>query len=423
MGIFEDIFIEIGDEQSIDQDLSTYSSHLTGIKKLLDTASSNTLFLIDEFGAGTDPQLGGALAEACLELLEDRKSTGVVTTHYSNLKLLADKYPTIINGAMLFDTEKMKPLYILKTGKPGSSFAFEIAARIGLSRDLIEKASEKTGKTQLDFEKQIQELESEKLEVRKNREQFLVADDFLSEQIEKYEKKVKELDQKRANIIEEAKKQAEEIIQNSNRLIERTIKEIKEAGAEKQKTRHIREKFENASRKISPKKPPLKTTEKEKELPQQLKIGDWATQTSEGQDITGKIIEIKGKNATLDINGISFRTRLESLKPAKDKPSKTITTSKGKGKVADHIQKKSTSFKLSIDIRGKSAEEAINEIQTFIDDAILLSIKEVTILHGKGDGILRKVTRELLSGYKEVEGFMDEHVERGGSGITIVKLK
>jgi DNA mismatch repair protein MutS2 len=424
MGIFGKLFLEIGDEQSIDQDLSTYSSHLTGIKTLLENVDSSMLFMIDEFGAGTDPQLGGALAEACLEILIDKKAMGIVTTHYSNLKLLADKHDTIVNGAMLFDSDNMKPLYVLKTGKPGSSFAFEIASRIGLPKEVIDMASQKTGKTQLDFEKQLQDLEGEKLEVEKRKKQFRVADDFLSEQIEKYEKRIKDLEAKKLSIIEEARKEAEKILSNSNRLIENTIKEIREAEAEKSKTRQIRKEFETRARKVIPKKEKSVTREVGKESKSKytkFQVGEWVTKKGDDQDITGQIIEIKGKNVTLDLNGINFRTSLDSLVRADEVkyPQPRSSSMHARG----DLRKKAASFNLTIDLRGKTVEEALKEVQGFIDDAILLSLKEVSILHGKGDGILRKAIREYLSEYDEVEGFRDEHVERGGPGITIVTLK
>jgi len=426
MGIFNFIFLEIGDEQSIDQDLSTYSSHLNSIKYLIKKADSKTLFLIDEFGAGTDPQLGGALAEACLEYLVEKGAMGIATTHYSNLKLLASEHDVITNGAMLFDTVNMKPLYRLLSGKPGSSFAFEIASRIGLPQDLIKKAARKTGKTQLDFERQLNELESEKIAVEKSKIQFKVADDFLSEQIETYQAKLDELEETKLKTLDDARKKATEIIDKSNRLIENTIREIRESNAEKEKTKKLRDNLRIEASKIikenikSKSKPKRIIPEKES---QPLKVGDWATRPGTDQDITGRIIEISGNNVTLDLNGISFRTKMDSLTHAIPSLIPKSHKTSGTSYYSKEIQKKSAAFKLTIDIRGKNSEEACHDVQKFIDDAILLSTKEVSILHGKGNGILRRVIREFLAGIDQVEGFRDEHVERGGSGITLVKIK
>jgi len=426
MGIFNFIFLEIGDEQSIDQDLSTYSSHLNSIKYLIKKADSKTLFLIDEFGAGTDPQLGGALAEACLEYLVEKGAMGIATTHYSNLKLLASEHDVITNGAMLFDTVNMKPLYRLLSGKPGSSFAFEIASRIGLPQDLIKKAARKTGKTQLDFEQQLNELESEKIAVEKSKIQFKVADDFLSEQIETYQAKLDELEETKLKTLDDARKKATEIIDKSNRLIENTIREIRESNAEKEKTKKLRDNLRIEASKIikenikSKSKPKRIIPEKES---QPLKVGDWATRPGTDQDITGRIIEISGNNVTLDLNGISFRTKMDSLTHAIPSLIPKSHKTSGTSYYSKEIQKKSAAFKLTIDIRGKNSEEACHDVQKFIDDAILLSTKEVSILHGKGNGILRRVIREFLAGIDQVEGFRDEHVERGGSGITLVKIK
>ncbi|MFC1734390.1 endonuclease MutS2, partial [candidate division KSB1 bacterium] len=242
-GIFQQILIDIGDEQSLENDLSTYSSHLLNLKYFAEHVDEHSLFLIDELGSGTEPQLGGAIAEAILEVLNERNSFGVITTHYANLKLLADQTNSISNGAMLFDSKKLQPLYKLKIGKPGSSFAFEIAKKIGFSNRIINEAVRKTGKTQLDFDKQLQQLEIEKSEIDKKNTQIKVADDFLSEMIDKYEKLVKEAESSKNKIFDEAKKEANELIKNSNKLIEKTIKEIRESQADKIKTKDVREKL------------------------------------------------------------------------------------------------------------------------------------------------------------------------------------
>lgn len=424
MGIFGEIFIEIGDEQSIDNDLSTYSSHLRNISHILSEAGERSLFLIDEFGAGTDPQLGGALAEACLEYLAGTQAFGVVTTHYSNLKLLAGRYEAIVNGAMLFDTNNMQPLFRMVTGKPGSSFAFEIAEKTGFPSEIIRNAAGKTGKTQLDFEKQLQELEVEKQEVSEKQRRFNAVDQMLGELMEEYESKLKVLEEAKAGILEKAKAEAAETLKNANRLIENTIRQIKEAGAEKEQTKKIRKELEEKKEELlTPRrglqKPPVSTKKEKTGKPEKLKPGDWAVK--EDQGISGKILSISGNKVTLDINGIHFKTTLDGLVRAE--PPKRQSKMQGGVKLEQGLRDKASTFKLTLDLRGKKADEALEETRKFIDDAVLLSIKEISILHGKGDGILRSVIRRYLATVDEVGGFADEHIERGGSGITRVVLK
>ncbi len=433
-GIFKSVFIDIGDEQSIENDLSTYSSHLVNMKFFTSNSGEETLFLIDEFGTGTEPILGGAIAEAILERLNENGSYGVVTTHYSNLKLLADREEGVFNGAMTFDIKKMTPLFKLKTGMPGSSFAFEIAKNIGLNDEILENASQKTGKTQLDFDKQLQELEQEREDIDKKSTELQVADDFFAEVTEKYEKLTEKLEKEKTKIIEEAKTEAREIIESSNRLIETTIKEIRENQADKEKTKRLRERVNKEKEKISVKspekedlKPKIKKEEKkpvpEPEIIETVftpKIGIMAK--IKDQNTVGEISEIKGSNATLISGTMSIRVPLKKL----ESPGKKGITKKPQRKASDDfrtdINKKLASFKPAIDVRGKRADEIISVVQNYIDEAIFLSVKEVSILHGKGNGILRKMIREYLSGVSEVNSFEDEHVEMGGHGITVVTL-
>ncbi len=421
-GLFGQFYIEIGDEQSIDNDLSTYSSHLINIKYFLDHAHDGTLFLIDEFGAGTDPQLGGAIAEAILEGLTQTKAQGLITTHYSNLKLLADKYESIQNGAMLFDTEKMQPLFKLKTGQPGSSFTFEIARKIGFSANILDKAAKKTGKTHLDFEKQLQQLEIEREHLDKQQKEFEVADEFLIELTGKYKKQLEELERSRKEIMQKAFMEAEAIIRDSNRLVEHTIKEIKETDADKEKTRKVRQKLEQKQRALHKeiikqrperKKDTAKTTS--------LKAGDWVT--LEDHALPGFITKIKGENVVVRINEVNISTSKEKLIPAEEPDNMLLPKNKTHSNVMHSIHEKAANFKLRIDVRGKTAEEALNILKKYLDNAILLSMGEVSVIHGKGDGILRKVIREYLSSEEGIKHFDDEHIERGGSGITKIYLK
>jgi DNA mismatch repair protein MutS2 len=455
-GIFQKIFLDIGDEQSLENDLSTYSSHLINIREFIAKSDRNSLFLIDEFGTGTEPHLGGAIAEAALQKLNNKKAFGVVTTHYANIKLMADREAGIINGAMLFDTNEMKPLYILRTGKPGSSFAFEIARKIGFQEDVLDHAASITGYSQVDFEKQLQELETEKLMLEKEKLKFGVADDFLAETIGKYEKLISELNEKKSDIIEEARKEAADILGGANRAIEHTIKGIREAEAEKERTKTLRKKLEAKKQNILKKneqretsneqrtkssKPVLsqaegpKTTDhkpiqkpeasdqKPGYLPGTPEVGDWVELTQYGS--VGEVIDVKGKKATIVSGSVNIKVSLKDLKKVKrsQKPGARSQKRHAYSSVISDLNKKAAQFNPSIDLRGKRALEALDELKSYIDDAILLSIKEVSILHGKGDGILRNVLREYLQTVDDVEQISDAHVERGGQGITIVRLK
>jgi DNA mismatch repair protein MutS2 len=418
-GIFERIFIDIGDEQSLENDLSTYSSHLLNLQFFLTHCNPDSLFLVDELGTGTDPSLGGAIAEASLERLSETGSFGVVTTHYSNLKLLAGKVPGIMNGAMLFDTNNLKPLYILAAGKPGSSFTFEIARRIGFPEDVIASAIEKTGKTHLDFEQQLQEVESEKLMLEKRLKEFQIADGFLGELIEKYETLKKELEESRKGILEKARREAGELLDRSNRIIEGTIKQIKESEAEKTKTKDARwnlEQFRQALEQKNEDKavPSLQNQQKKPEL----KAGNWVI--LEGQNRAGQVKRLKGEEATVDFEGITLKVPVSKLTPCVAPVRKSPAK---KNPYMRDYNEKAINFKLTLDLRGKTAEEAIMMTRKYLDDAYLLRIKEVSLLHGKGEGILRKAIRDLLSESDIIESYEDEQPERGGTGITRVALK
>ena len=430
-GIFDNLFIDIGDEQSIENDLSTYSSHLLNMKKLLEKANKSTLFLIDEFGAGTEPQLGGAIAESILEEVANKQAFGVITTHYSNLKLMAGKIDGIINGAMLYDTENMKPLYKLKVGKPGSSFAFEIAQNIGFQKSVLDKARQKSGKSHLDFEQQLQQLEVDKEEISKQKQELKIADDFLSEMIEKYQKLYDNLENTKRQIIKQAKDEAKELIHQSNRIIENAVREIKESNAEKETTRQAREnisKFEEKIEKIAAStnetkgKPVSKKKDEIDKSP--IFIGDFVKII--GQQTVGEVEFIKGDKAIVIANSIKVTLPLSQLQKVSKKEALQKTSSSKKtnyGSVMAEINNKAANFNPSLDVRGKRAEEAIILVKNLVDEAILLSVYELTILHGKGNGILRHVIREYLRSIDEVKDIRDQHIERGGDGITLVSLR
>ncbi|MCX6285101.1 MAG: Smr/MutS family protein [Bacteroidetes bacterium] len=390
--IFEKIFIDIGDEQSIDNDLSTYTSKLLNLKFFLEQVDEHSLLLIDEYGSGTDPSQGGAMAEACLEEMAARGTYGVITTHYSNLKLLAGRVKGIVNGAMLYDSKKLKPLYRLKKGKPGNSFAFEIAAQIGFPPAVLNKARNITGHSQLNFEKQIQDLETEKDEMSRKSTELRVADDFLAELISKYEKLTGTLEKSKKDILDTARTEALQMVSEANRTIEKTIKEIKEAQAEKEQTKTARSGIKELKEKLEEQQAPLVWPE-----PPPEEVGTGKTSSA----VKPKT-QSPPKPQTIEPSGPPQRQYQSYL---------------------DDLHRKLYDFQVTLDLRGKRVDETISMLQKYIDDAIMLSIPEVRILHGKGNGVLRQVTRDYLRSVKEIKSAKDELLERGGSGITVVIFK
>ena len=419
-GLFESLFIDIGDEQSILDDLSTYSSHLINMKALLENANERTLFLIDEFGTGTEPQLGGAIAEAILLELNKKQAFGMVTTHYANLKLLADNHEGIVNGAMLFDTRFMQPMYIMMTGKPGSSFAFEIAKKIGFPKQILDDAANITGDQHLKFEKQLQQLEVDKKAIRKKEQELRIADELLTEVVEKYKTLLAELEGKKKQYLREAAAEAQELIQRANSQIERTIKEIKEAQAEKTKTKEIRQNLEKTKEEIAQKAKESAEERKKEEAEVVLKVGD--TVCIDDMQVVGEILSISDTDATILFDSIRLRTSPDKLRKVSRAEARKTQRRWQKG-IADDLSEKAEHFELTLDVRGKRAEEALDIVDKYLDEAKLLSIKEVSILHGKGNGILRKLIREKLSHMHEVEHFCDASLETGGTGITRVYFR
>jgi DNA mismatch repair protein MutS2 len=439
-GIFTTLFIDIGDQQSIENDLSTYSSHLMNLRMLLEHADRNTLFLIDEMGSGTEPNTGGAIAEAALEMIAPTEALGVVTTHYANLKLMAGRVPGIVNGAMLFDTNNMQPLYKLRAGKPGSSFAFEIAGKTGLPELLLQRAMEMVGKAHYEFETQIQSLELEKEEMERKQQEMKVADAFLAEMIEKYSGLYQKLDESRKEILITAKREAKQIVEQSNRLIEKTIREIREAGAEKLEVKRVREELQHTLVKleqeeitpmpvkgkseainlISAKKRAQATHSIPRKPIEEVKPGDWVTMKDYNKP--GEVLRVDGKKVTLGFGTMQVVADLAQLEWSAPVVAKRSQTSSYSSIMKD-INEKSANFSPEIDVRGQRAVDALSQVRTLVDDAILLSVKDLRILHGKGDGILRQVIRNYLEGVEEVKSFQDEHIERGGFGITVVTLR
>ncbi len=441
-GIFRNLLIDIGDEQSLENDLSTYTSHLQNLKVFLRNADRHTLFLIDEFGTGTEPNLGGAIAEATLEQLNNQKAWGVVTTHYANLKLMSSNHTGIINGAMLFDTKKLQPLFILKTGKPGSSFAFEMARKIGFPEEILTLAGTKTGKKQLDFDQQLHQLEIEKKDLTQKQTELTVADDMLRELLDKYKNRITQLEKERNNIIKEAQNQADKLITEANTRIEHTIKEIREVQAEKEKTKKLRKELKETAGKQQRKKHQalldLKKDLEEIEDPapqeqptiikqtkERFAIGD--TVRMQGQKSVGIITGLKGNKATIEFDSLSLKADIKNLEHAQHQENGStkqvrLTTSNS-GNIVHDLTTKAANFKITIDVRGQRAEEALFNISKYMDDAILLNVPEIKILHGKGNGILRDVIRDYLRTMPEVRKYNDEDLEHGGHGITIVSFR
>ncbi len=437
-GLFGSIFIDIGDQQSIDNDLSTYTSHLQNMKALLAEAKGNTLFLLDELGGGTEPRSGCAIAEAMLETLYHCGSFGVVTTHFADLKLMADSLPGIVNGAMLFDTDAMRPLYRLAVGHPGSSFAFEIAESIGFPKDVLDRAGEKVGREQLNFEHQLQQLELDKQEIARQKEELRVADEFLNEVTQKYQRLNDNLQARRHEIISGARREAQQILTDANRTVERTISDIKSAKAEKEATQQARARLAEATREnedeiIRNEKLGIRNKTAanssllipNSSLEQALPVTVDSIVRIDGQDTFGQVVEIKGKKAVVESNSLRMTIPLNRLTgTAKQKiPTSKKPATQSFSSIYDEMNEKRAHFNPTLDLRGHRAEEALDLLHKFLDEAILLSEKEVRILHGKGYGILMQVIHQELKGMREVRTFHPEKVELGGVGVTIVNLR
>ncbi len=428
-GIFEHIFIDIGDQQSIENDLSTYSSHLLNIKNLLNFANSSTLFLIDEFGAGTEPQSGGAIAESVLEFLDTKKSFGVVTTHYANLKLLASNHSGFINGAMLYDTKQMRPLFVLKAGKPGSSFAFEIALNIDFPKEVLAKAGEKVGHAKLDFDKQVQDLEAEKLELSLKEKQLQQADEMLTGLINRYSTLKDELDRKQKEILEKASIEAKSILNRSNQIIEKTIREIKQSQADASRTKQLRTEIKEFTEQVVDIPVDEPAEKAEESIPQDTVTNDPVRIGSrvrmKGQHETGEVSELSGNEATVVFNSVILHVKTRNLEVVAGNSPMRKAFNRGPAyqNMVNDMNSRMANFRLTIDVRGKRADEIELLIQRYIDEAIMLHVPEISILHGKGNGVLRNIIRNYLSGVPEIRNFTDASLETGGSGITQVSLK
>lgn len=450
-GIFSHIFIDIGDEQSIEDDLSTYSSHLTNMKMMLKSCNGESLILIDEFGGGTEPQIGGAIAEAVLKRFNLKGTFGVITTHYQNLKHFAEDHEGVVNGAMLYDRHEMRALFQLQIGNPGSSFAVEIARKIGLPEEVIADASEIVGSEYIQSDKYLQDIVRDKRYWETKRQNIRKREKQMEDTIARYEQEIQELERSRKEILKKAKEEAERLLQESNAKIENTIRTIKEAQAEKERTRTARQELtdfkqqvENLEKaaleeKIARKMEKLREKQERKkdkkakqanapETPVAPKVrpieaGDYVR--IKGQTSVGQVMEISGKNAVVMFGLMKTNVKADRLERT-DAPKAAPLSSKAtfvSSETQDRMYEKKLNFKQDIDVRGMRGDEAIQAVTYFIDDAILVGVSRVRILHGTGTGILRTLIRQYLATVPGVAHFQDEHVQFGGAGITVVDLK
>ena len=443
-GIFEHLFIDIGDEQSIENDLSTYSSHLTHMKYFVRNCNERTILLIDEFGSGTEPQIGGAIAEALLNRFNQHKSFGVITTHYQNLKHFAEDTPGIVNGAMLYDRHLMQPLFKLAIGNPGSSFAIEIARKIGLPEDVIAEATEKVGMDYINMDKYLQDIVRDKRYWESKRQNIRQREKKLEDIIARYEKDLAEVNSQRKEIVREAKAEAARILSEANAKIENTIREIKEAQAEKERTKQARQELQSfkdsvsdaqeEDDKLARKMAKLKERAERKKQKQKasvqpefnrdvIEVGD--SVRLKGQTSVGTVLELQEKQATVAFGMIKSTVKLDRLeKVSKNQIKKEIQKSTFVSEqTSEQMHEKRLHFKQEIDVRGMRGDEALQTVTYFIDDAIQVGAQQVRILHGTGTGILRQLIREYLRTVPGVKNFHDEHVQFGGAGITVVELE
>ena len=420
IGLFEDIFIDIGDEQSIENDLSTYSSHLSNMKQIVEHANEKSLYLIDEFGTGTDPIFGGAMAEALLHQLVATHSFGIVTTHYGNLKEFASRTDGVLNGAMRYHVDRMEPLYELSIGKPGSSFALEIASNIGIPSTVINRAKELLGSKQVNFEQLIIELEKEKEQLSQEYNDAIKKNELLEKSIRTFERNRYDLETQKRVIINKAKSEAKQLLDEANRRIENTIRSIKENKAEKPITKKVRSELKQFEIHLKPKKITEKKSLEHIPIAGKIVVGDFVK--VKGQGTVGRVESLNTKEATLGIGSLRSIVKLNRLERISNKEAKASGASNKRPAGIDFNRMKAH-FKPEIDLRGMRVDEVMTEVDTFIDQALLVGLSSLRIIHGRGSGVLREVVRRQLMTFKEVQSMEDEHEERGGSGVTCILLK
>lgn len=436
MGVFGSVFIDIGDDQSMEDDLSTYSSHLRNMKFFLDHGDSRSLILIDEFGSGTEPQIGGALAQAILKQFNEMGMWGVITTHYQNLKQFADDTPGLVNGSMLYDRQQMRPLFRLSVGNPGSSFAIEIARKTGLPAAIIDEAARIVGSDYVNMDKYLLDIARDRRYWENKRQQIRLKEKKIEQVLERYEEDAETLRSKRREILGEAREEARKILEGSNAAIERTIREIREAQADKERTRQAREEMKRQREELlaeekgsggrllgkAPKARKPKEPRKESQTSESpLAVGD--NVKLDGAGTPGKILEINGKDAVVAFGMLKTSVKLARLRRTLAKPqSGAGSTSFVSSSTTDRLRERQLQFKREIDVRGMRVDEAIQAVTYFLDDAIQFNQGQVRILHGTGTGALRQAIRQYLDTVAGVASYRDEHVQFGGAGITVVEL-
>ena len=417
--LFDNFFIDIGDEQNLENDLSTYSSHLMSMKHFSLFANKKTILFIDEFGTGTEPQFGGAIAESILLALNKLAAYGVITTHYGNLKQIANKNQGMVNGAMRYDVDKLEPLYQLEIGKPGSSFALEIASKIGIPKEILKYAKEQIGEDRVRYDRLLTQVENEKNQYATLLADVKAKERLLKTRLQEYNDLKETMELTKKGYLQDAKQEAKQLLDQANKKIEATIREIKEGKAEKEATKQVRKEFEEFKEKVKPEKEVVKSPEI-KVLGGRITEGDWVRVKDNGA--IAEVLQVKGNEIEVSIGELKSKvklSRLEKISQGEAKKEKKSSVSRS----GYNTTEKMMDYSPNLDIRGKRGEEILPLIQLFIDEGHMLGLKDLRIVHGKGNGILRDLTRNFLREMSQVRHMEDEHADRGGAGVTLVTLK
>ncbi len=418
VGIFEDILIDIGDEQSLENDLSTYSSHLKSMRFFTSKSTNGSLCLIDEFGTGTDPQFGGAIAQAVLNQLNENHSFGVITTHYSNIKNYAENTPGIFNGAMRFDMRSLEPLFSLEMGKPGSSFSLEIARKTGLNSSIIDYAKELIGEESIDVDKLLMQLEKQKQQIAARDNSLKRREEEVKKLEANYSSLLSQLDSNKKDIIKKAKDEAAKLLQETNKEIEKTIRHIKSNKAQKTETRKARGRLDQLKEKV--KEPQRVQALKSKPDKVEISVGDQVLIV--GLEVVGTVLSLKGNDVEVQIGLLKSKIKKNRLTKVSRGQAKSLKKVKASTSHGLNLTNKLSEFNTTLDVRGKRAEEVLTELDKFLNDAILFGLNEIKVLHGKGNGVLREVVRNYAKTQSTIISIADEHVERGGAGVSIIRL-
>ncbi|MEN2280938.1 Smr/MutS family protein [Algoriphagus sp. SE2] len=417
--LFDNFFIDIGDEQNLENDLSTYSSHLMSMKHFTQFSNRKTILFIDEFGTGTEPQFGGAIAESILLALNKLGSFGIVTTHYGNLKQIANKNQGLVNGAMRYDVDNLEPMYQLEIGKPGSSFALEIASKIGISKEILQYAKDHIGEERVRYDRLLTQLENEKNQYTSLLADAKAKERLLKTRLKEYNELKETLELNKKRYIQEAKQEAKSLLDQTNKKIESTIRQIKEDKADKEATKKIRKELEEFKEEVKPEKIAIKDPEV-LVVGGKISVGDWVRLKDNGA--IAQVLQLKNKEVEISIGELKSNVKLSRLEKISQTQVKKELKSVAK-RSGYNTNEKLLEFSPNLDLRGKRGEEILPLIQTFVDEGFMFGVKDLRIVHGKGDGILRDITRNLLRNMPHVRKMEDEHADRGGAGVTLVTLK